>query len=887
MIGSSLSHFKITAKLGEGGMGEVYRAEDTKLGRDVAIKVLPEAVANDPERLARFEREAKVLASLNHPNIAGIHQVEETDGVTFLVMELVEGEDLKERLERGAMAVAEAVAVAGQIAEALEAAHDKGVVHRDLKPANVKVTPDGQVKVLDFGLAKALDPEAERATDLSMSPTLTAQMTGAGVLLGTAAYMSPEQARGKEVDKRTDIWAFGCVLYEMLSAQSPFNGDTVSDVLARILERDVDFETLPPSTPSGVRRLLEHCLEKDANRRLRDIGDAHWDLTENADLEAFRVDSLPPSRRLSAGALALSFVAGLALGGLVLWLGFAGKELEVVPSTQEVGRFVIDIPPSEAYSILQNSAIALSPDGQMLAYAADSDNPSAISQMYLRHLDRFYPEPIPDTENAYAPFFSPDGEWLGFFQDSTLWKKPIRGGPAIRLGPSAGFSRGASWTNSDQIFYSPTWFSPIFRVAADGGERAQVTTLADDEKSHRFPSALPDGSAVIFTVGRSDTASFDDASIDMQSTVTGERRTLIEGGSFGKFLPPDRLMYGRAGQLFVAPLDVGRLEITGAPVPVLDDLITSPTFGSAQLALGDNGSLAYLAGSPDLFNARLTEVSETGETIDIPLEKRPFSMARYSPDGKQLALRIDGANGQLWVYDLERGTLSKITREWDADFPSWAPDGQSLVYSLSKGGSSDVAQIRTDGTGEPITLYTGINPNLPQIAPDGQTLVFSDVDPETGRDIWVLRLDGKSERIAYLRTPAEESDAIISPDGKWLAYATNESGRAEVYVQAYPEPRRRWQISAQGGRNPAWDSARQELLFKNGTDLMAVPFTSGTEFQAGIPRLRFKLEDVTGGRETRAFDISTDGRFITAARLHDWQPTGRLHLILNWTSTLE
>jgi serine/threonine protein kinase len=905
-------HFTITAKLGEGGMGEVYRAEDTKLGREVAIKVLPEAVAADPERLARFEREAKVLASLNHPNIAAIYAIESTTApvdpdarlapqeegeaalgerpdhpVHFLVMELVEGEDLKERLERGALPYSTVQPIALQVAEALEVAHEKGIIHRDLKPANIKVTPEGQVKVLDFGLAKAMDPAVDNSKDLSLSPTLTAQMTGAGVLLGTAAYMSPEQARGQEVDKRTDIWAFGCLLYEMLSATPTFGGDTVSDVLARILEREVDFDQLPNETPTATRRLLRRCLEKDPARRLRDIGDARWELTETEEDSLAAAGDLPTSNGRSLGMLAAVFATGLLAGGGLLWLLGSRPDSGPAVEDQPVSKFVLEIPPSDQYSTLQNAALTLSPDGQALAYAAKPADATAVSELYFRRFDSFEVESIPDTLQAYAPFFSPDGDWLGYFQDSGLWKKPIRGGPAVKLAPVAGMARGGSWTEDDRIFYAPTWFSPILEVPAGGGEAREVTTLLEGEKSHRFPSASPDGSILVFTVGRADIDTFDDAAIVIQSTQSGERRTLVDGGSFGRLLPPDRLLFGRAGTLYVGRLDATRLELVGSPVPILDDLLTSPTFGSSQFAVSSTGTLAYLAGSPDLFNSRAVEISRTGEISDLPLAPQPFTMVRFSPDGRKLAVRIDGANGQLWIYDLARGTLSRITREWDADFPTWHPTGESIAYVLSKGGSSEIAQVATDGTGEPEILWSGTNLTFTSWAPDGRSLVFTDAAPATGYDIWVLNVDPEPRVAAYLQTPAEELDAMVSPDGKWLAYTSDESGRNEIYVQAYPVPGRRWQISARGGQSANWSAADSELIFSNGDEIMAVPVETGAQFNAGIPRLLFKLPNMSRGDDTRSFDVSSDGRYVGMIPPEDWQPTGRLHLILNWASTLE
>jgi serine/threonine protein kinase len=865
-------------------MGEVYQATDTTLGREVALKVLPEAVAQDGDRLARFAREAKTLAALNHPNIATIYGLETAEGVRALVMELVEGPTLADRIADGAIPLEEVLPTAKQIAEALEAAHERGIVHRDLKPANIKVRADGTVKVLDFGLAKALESPAS-ATELADSPTITSPATQAGVILGTAAYMAPEQAKGRPIDKRVDIWAFGCILFEMLTGRKVFDEETVSETLAAVLKTEPDPSTLPTTVPVSVRRLLERCLQKDARLRLHDIADARLEIEAvmRGDDSAF---AIPGPEIAPAGSRPWKVVAALA--SLV---AIAALATHLLPSKAGLSahagnRFTLRIPPSDIYSVLQNSAVAISPDGQTLAYAAEPSPSSVLSEISLQRLDSFEPERVPDTLGGYGPFFSPDGEWLGYFQGTGVWKKPIHGGPATKLAPVAAIARGACWTDDNQIFYAPTWFSPIFRISAEGGEPTKVTTLRAGEKSHRFPSALPDGSAVIFTVGRADTDSFDDASIVMQSVESGERKVLVNGGSFGVFLAPDRLLYGRQGRLLLARLDVRRLELIGSPVPVIDDLLTSPIFGASQFAVSASGTLVYLAGGPDVFNSRAVEVSRTGEITDLPLPPRPYSMVEPSPDGKHLAMRIDGGNGQIWVYDLERGTLSRITREWDADFPAWHPDGESVAYVLSKGEASEIVQVRSDGTAEPEVLWSGgFNISYPNWAPDGQSLLFSDVAPNTGTDLWALHLDGKPP-IPYLQTPADEADAVISPDGNWLAYTSNESGRNEIYVQAYPVPGRRWQISAQGGTSAIWSPADGELLFKNGDEIMAVAVRLDAGFHAGIPRALFKLPNVARGDDTRSFSVARDGRYLAILPPEGWHPPTRLHLILDWASTL-
>jgi len=888
--GQQLLHYRLIEKIGAGGMGEVWKAVDTALDREVAIKLLPDALASEPDRMARFEREAKLLASLKHTNIAAVYGLHEAEGTRFLAMELVPGEDLADRLARGPLPVEQAIEIALRMTEALEAAHEHGVIHRDLKPANVRVGPRGEVKVLDFGLAKALapaqsDPGAE-GTDQGLSPTVTSQGTAVGMILGTAAYMSPEQAKGEEADRRADIWSFGIVLCEMLTGNSPFKEQTVSETLAAVLKSEPDLSALPSSVPTGIRRLLDRCLQKNSRQRLHDIADARLEI--EAVLRGDETTAADPAReKARATTRGWKIAATIASVVAVVALATHLPTFDTGAPPRTASRFTLTISPSDSYSTLQNCALAFSPDGRTLAYAAAPQDPGAISEIYLQRFDRFEPESVPDTLGGYGPFFSPDGKWVGYFQGNAMWKKPVRGGSATRLATVAGTARGADWIDDDRIFYSPNWFSPIFQVSASGGEPRQVTHLAEGEKSHRFPSALPDGRAVIFTVGRADTDTFDDASIVIQSIASGEREVLVEGGSFGRFVPPDRLLYGRRGSLFVARLDVARLKLTGPAEPVLDDLLTSPTFGSSQFAVSRNGTLAYLAGSPELFNSRVVEVSRNGEFTELPLPPRPYSMAVPSADGKRLALRIDAANGQLWIYDTERGTMSRVTREWDADYPSWRLDGQALIYVLSKGGSSAIAQVQVDGTGEPEILWKGgSNITYTTWAPDGRSVVFSDVDPETDFDLWVLDLDGEPTVSPYLKTPAQETDPAISPDGNWLAYTSDQSGRDEIYVQAFPNPGRRWQISAQGGTGAVWSPSDGELLFKTGEEILAVPVELGETFRAGIPRPLFKLPNAQRGDDTRSFGVSANGRYLALLPPEGWQPTGRLHLVLDWVGQL-
>ncbi|MEO8348112.1 MAG: protein kinase, partial [Acidobacteriota bacterium] len=620
MIGSNLGHYHIEEKIGEGGMGEVYRARDSVLRREVAVKVLPSIFASDPERLARFEREAHLLASLSHPNVGAIHGFEESGGVRFLVLELVPGETLAERLSGGPLPVAEALEVCRQIAEALEAAHEKGIIHRDLKPANVKITPQGKVKVLDFGLAKAFDTVSSDAVDRSQSPTITTGATQQGVILGTAAYMSPEQARGKAMDRRTDIWSFGCVLYEALTGKSAFVGETVSDTLAGILTREPEWDRLPVSTPANVRALLRRCLRKEPERRLRDVGDARIELEEA--LSGAADTAAPATARPSAARVGVAALAGLVLGAVAAWI--AGSRFGRQPAViAPVARFSIPLP-AKSTLFTGIHSIALSPDGSLLAFAAQS---GGQRQLYLRRLDDLESKPIAGTEGGIEPFFSPDGQWIGFWHpvSRALKKVALSGGAPLTL-CETDVLYGASWGADDTIVFSPTVPGGLARVPAAGGKVEPVTKLDLDknERDHRYAQILPGGKAVLFTIADSKIDSYDDARIAVQSLETGERKILVEGGTLGRYSPSGHLLYVRAGNLLAVPFDLARLAVTGPPVPVLKGVFESVNQGSAHFDVARNGSLAYVPGGAEGAERTVVWVDRQGKAEPLPLPQRAY-----------------------------------------------------------------------------------------------------------------------------------------------------------------------------------------------------------------------------------------------------------------------
>ncbi len=690
MVGTTISHYKVLEKIGQGGMGEVYRAEDTNLSRDVAIKVLPEQFTQDPQRLARFEREAKLLASLNHSNIAAIHSFEHSDDIHFLVLEVVPGETLAERVAKGPRPVEEALEACRQIAEGVEAAHEKGVIHRDLKPANVKVTPEGKVKILDFGLAKAFEADPP-VTDISQSPTLTEEMTRAGVILGTAAYMSPEQAKGEAVDKRADIFAFGCVLYELLTGKRAFEGETITETLGAIIHKEPDWEALPGATPWRIQDLLRRCLTKDVHDRLDGIGNVRIDmklaLAEPTAVSPPGMDSaVQPKRRLWA----------MACVGLVALTIMAAWNLWPEPTSQLVSRLAVPLPPNEVLAGDNAPMVALSPDGTQLAYVASSDTGV---QIYLRALDAFEARPLAGTRDARNPFFSPDGQWIGFFAGGDLKKVSTSGGAPVTL-CNVGEPRGATWGPNDIIIFALSVGRGLMQVSASGGAPQQLTTLNEGEQTHRWPQLLTDGRTVLFTIGNA-IGSGDDGTIAAQRLDTGERQILIQGGSYGRYVSTGHLVYYRAGTMMAVSFDLGRLEVLDTPAPVLEGIRSFGNTGVGQFDFSNQGSLVYVPGLPRNLERTLVWLDREGASEPLGAPLRAYLDPRLSPDGNRLAVRIAEENSDIWTYDLQRRTLSRLTfATGSSETPVWTPDGKRVTFAGDRDGVRNLIWRLADGSAE-------------------------------------------------------------------------------------------------------------------------------------------------------------------------------------------
>jgi serine/threonine-protein kinase len=910
LVGRRLGSFEVKALLGRGGMGEVYRAHDTKLGRDVAIKVLPRAFTADAGRLASLEREARVVASLNHPHIAAIHGVEESDGVRGLVLELVEGETLAERLAQSAgsarpgLSLHEALGYARQIADALEAAHEKGITHRDLKPANIKITPDGVVKLLDFGIAKVVTGDGP-GVDLTHAGMTMAAVTQAGLIVGTAGYMSPEQARGKSVDKRTDIWAFGCVVYEMLSGKMAFEGDTVSDTIAAILDRDPDWSTVPAETPRTVRRLLQRCLDKDPKRRLRDIGDARVELEQvisapGEDIDAgVAVQQSRAWRRRTQLVAAAAVVFAVSTAGLI-W--FTLTREDAGPGDSRVSRFTVDLPERSVIVPTFNASLALSPDGTHLAYTP------LPGPVVIRRLDNVDGQPLEASATPgfrSGPVFSPDGASIAYVDGNApmSWKRPFQkvalaGGPALKLAEYDMFHSG-DWSGDGWLYWTARYPGGIVRIRDSGGETEPVTTLdvAGGERSHRFASLLPGGDALIYTVGFDGIDNYDEARIDLWDMRTGTKKTVIEGGMSATYLSTGHIVYARNGKLLAVPFDAQRRDVTGTAFEVQDGVMMSRNTGAAHYALSKRGDLAYVPGSVEGGRRTLVWVDRSGKAEPLPLPPASYLYPRISPDGRTLAVEIEGPNHDFYFYDFERTVLSKITTDGLSHDPVWSPDGARVAFRSWQAGGMTMWWMRSDRSESPERLDpAGTRQSPVSFSPDGKFLAFDQKDPETRDDAWVLPLDGNNRPRRVAQTPFGEGSTKFAPDGRWVAYSSDESGRPEVYVQAFPGPGPKVQISNGGGFDPVWRRSGGELYYRTQGKMMVVSVTTSPQFKASAPKQLWEGRYSQGsgsscgmpGVSSSNYDVSADGQRFLMVRDDDASAVAtKIVVVLNWREQLK
>jgi len=898
VIGATLAHYRVTAALGAGGMGEVWRAEDTKLGREVALKVLPEEFAKDPERMARFEREAKVLASLNHPNIAHLYGLEAavplgTDGnsklktqnsklpadagdMTFLVMELVEGEDLSERIKRGPIPVEEAVAMALQIAEALEAAHEQGIVHRDLKPANIKLRPDGTVKVLDFGLAKAWETESGDSS-LSMSPTMTAHATAAGVILGTAAYMSPEQAAGVSADRRADIWAFGVVLWEMLTGHKLFEGETVSHVLASVLKDEVDLGALPDDTPMRIEELVGRCLRKKPKQRLQAIGDAR------IVIEEYLADPERLSARVAGGEVLTSksrgWIALVPWVSAVLLAVVAAAAVMIRPQAVRPTIQSSVMPPAEG-RIETEQGFALSPDGTRLVFVAED---GGLNRLWVRPLDSLTAQPLSGTENARYPFWSPAGNHIGFFADGKLKRVPATGGSTQDLA-DASEPRGGAWGQGEHIVFSPDYRGGLWAVSAAGGEARQLTELDQDrgEKSHRWPVFLPDGGRILFLAQTDEGGSAGDHStVEVLSLADGSRNLVLAVNSSVAFAPSGSLLYWREGSLYAQHFDARKAAVSGEPIRIAQEV--GYTMNEIALfTISEEGTLAYYKGAIEGRSASLEWYDRGGRILGEAAPVGVYRNFQVSPDGRRVAY-TDGLT--VWMRDLDRGTAARVTYD-DEDhmYPVWSPDGKSLAFTTSRTAGSEVQRKLASGLGEEeqVAVFDRVG-YLRAWSPDGQFLVYETLGSGTEWDCWLYSIDEDVSR-PLVETRFTDVDPSFSPDGRFVAYTSTESGRAEVYVIPVGDESRKWQLSIDGGWSPLWGPDGTEIFFVDPDErLMTVSVrkqeTGGLE--VGIPAVLFQRPQQPAAFSS--FGVSPDGeRFLVYNAPEESSSSDSLVLVQAW-----
>ena len=878
-LGTRLGVYEVRELIGAGGMGEVYRGHDIKLNRSVALKILPETFAQDPDRLGRFRREAHVLASLNHPNIGAIFGFEESDGIHALVLELVEGPTLADRIADGPLSLDEAVPIARQIADALAAAHSQGIVHRDLKPANIKCRPDSTVKVLDFGLAKAAIGDVASAS-VTLSPTMTSPaLTQLGIILGTAAYMSPEQARGKPADKRSDIWAFGAVLYEMLTGKPAFAGDDVSDTLANILKTEPDWVALSSRTPPTVMRALRRCLEKDPNLRTHDISDARLDLEEKDQPVAATVLSTKP-RLLTAERVAWVLLAA-SLAGVLAYI-----ELRTSPPPAVV-RFQIDPPVESSFGSTSGigradgtSGAMLSPDGTRLAFVATGKDGRA--EIWLRRLDSFTSRPLSGTDDVLMPFWSPDSRSIGFFAAGKLKRIDTTDGSIQTITDAAGVPRGASWGSRDVIVFSVGTPPVLSRVSARGGDVTPIVT-GDSGSFARWPSFLPDGRQFLY-VGRL-RSQVPTIGILVGSIEPGfETRSVVASDSNAAFAAPGILLFMRGERLMQQPFDPDRLEVSGDAEPVVEDVFYNPGVGRADFTVSNSGVLAFRSSSNrgNQF-AWFDRAGRLLETVGPPGNYRTPDL---SPDGQRLAY---GDNNQrdIWIFDLARHTSSRFTNGPGSETaPVWFPDGTKIAYRTDQRG---MFEKDVTGTGaERVLLAPPVN-GPDQISADGKWILYFAVTPGGNQDVYVLPTGGERKPQLVVQTPFPDVEPQFSPDVRWLAYASNENGRNEIYVQAFPSTGRRWQISNNGGRQPLWRADGKELFFvaddrKFYAVDVSVSANSGS-FEYGVPHFLFDMRaNVFNSRNS--YVPSRDGtRFLVNMLLEaDDAPINVVH---NWRAAVK
>lgn len=871
--GQTVGPYRVVEKIGEGGMGEVFRAHDARLKRDAALKVLPASAVGDPDRRRRFEREAQVLAALDHASIARVYGVELDGDEPIIVMEFVDGATLADRLKKGALPIDDVISIALQIADGLEAAHERNIVHRDLKPANVKLRPDGTIKILDFGIARVLSTDT--VADTSNSPTMLGGSTDAGIILGTAAYMSPEQARGRSVDKRADIWAFGCIVYEMLRGKPIFSGESTTDILADVVKNEPDWAALPASTPARMVEVLKRCLQKNPKDRMRDIGDARYEI-ERA-LAAGPQPGEAAAPHASPMRLLAGFAVGAALTAAVLLLARPRVTESAPPAPL---RASIALPPDTTLALGRGSAVAVSPDGKLVAFTArHKDQPL----LYLRPLDRFESTPLAGTENAANPFFSPDGRWIGFFAGDKLKKVSVDGGAPVTVAEAPN-PRGEAWGGDDTIFVTQSNNAGVSSVPARGGKLETYTTLRQGELSHRWPTILPDGKTMLFSVWND--AGWDTSRVAAFRTGTRDTVPVVEiGGGYPRYIRDDGmrgfLVYARSEGLLAATFDERTLALGSQAIPVIDGVLTNLS-GGAHFDLSPSGTIAYIPGSFTEQARELVWVARDGKEIgshySIEGLTRSFDL---SPDGTRISRNTAG---DIWINSLADGRVTRLTSSaQEGNFTAvWSADGKSLAFSRGLADNVDIFVRSSDGSGERRLTKTPRSKVPTGFSPDGNFVAFNQVDPVTLGDIWIA--DVKSgESKPLIKSNASEAYGVFSPDGRWILYQSNETGRFEVYARSFPDLQQTVRVSSEGGIGGSWSASTNEIIYRSlDGSLRAVPARMSPTLQLDKPRVLFNASPYENG-----YQISPDGqRFLMMPLIASELSSTRIDIIQNFLTEL-
>ena len=889
--GREISHYRIVSKLGAGGMGEVYRALDRRLDREVAIKILPAEFAKDAERLRRFEQEARATSALNHPNILTIYDIGTNEDAPYIVAELLDGEELRSHLNDGPLSTRRAIEYAQQITQGLAAAHEKGITHRDLKPENLFVTREGRVKILDFGLAKLKPPKLGPVDE---EATTRMPQTNPGTVMGTVGYMSPEQVRGQDADHRSDLFSFGLILYEMLAGQRAFQGESLAETMASIVKEDPpDLMELNRKVPVQLERLVLRCLEKKPERRFQSASDLSFALealgvssgSTEFPVNLSSVSTIPAERWNRAHLLwgGLGVALGALLVALLFWL-MAWRSAPLASTSTIVKRVTIKLPDAEPLALAKfgplgigRTAIALSPDGSLLAYMAERNG---RSQLYVRALDQFDSKPVPGTEGAYNPFFSPDGRSLGFFAENKLKKVSLQGGEPVTL-CEARIPHGASWGPEDTIVFADSEGYQLLRVSASGG-RPELLSKTEDRAF--YPEFLPGGKAVLFSVKGFHNPDY--AQIVVLPLATGERRVVLEGGANPRYAASGHIVYARAGAIMAAPFDLARLEVTGPAVTLIEG-IRIEEWGAAQFALSPDGTLVYVSGGP-AWIGKLTLVDQHGSSKPFSMQAQAYGPISLSPDGQRLAVTVVEASTDVWVYELARGTYTRLTMEGSNYRPTWTPDGKRIVYQWISGPKKcQIVWQLADGSGTEEVLTTSDYPWWPaSVSPNGKLLAFQQNDPDTGMDLAILPLEGNRLPYTWLKTKFNEWGAVFSRDGNWVAYASDESGQYEIYVRPLTGTSGKRQISTGGGEEVTWSPDGHALFYRDGIKWMSVAVQTQGEFRAETPKVMFEgpYLNVPGV----SYDVMPDGQhFIMIEENQKSAATTQLNVVFNWFEELK